>query len=330
VRLVALKPQYASCTLTLETVVIGGDLVVRRIGYGAMALTGPGGWGELKDRSSGPAVLRRAVELGVQLIDTADSYGPEVSERVIADTLFPYPEDLVICSKGGFVRDGPWNLRTQGRPDQLRTACEGSLRRLRLERIDLYLLHAVDRAVPIEESVGELADLREEGKIRHVGLSNVNTAQIEAAGRIVPIACVENRYSLVDRLPNADAVLALCERNGLAYLPWQPLSKGRLARRHSTIGKVAARHAVTPAEVALAWLLARSPMLVPIPGTSSLEHLRQNVSAMSLSLSEADLAELERFRPSSWDARTIVKRFAPAPVKRAAGRLLANRRRQAG
>jgi pyridoxine 4-dehydrogenase len=305
---------------------MGNDMPVNRLGFGGMALVGPGGWGALSDPTAGAAVLRRAVELGVRLIDTADSYGPDVSEQVIADTLYPYPDDLVIATKGGFIREGPWQLRAEGRPEHLRTACEGSLRRLRLDRIDLYFLHTVDRTVPLEASVGVLAELRGEGKIRHIGLSNVGVPQIEAARRIVPIVAVQNRYGLVGRSPAEEAVLALCELDGLTYLPWQPLSKGLLAKSHSTIGKVASRHGATPAQVALAWLLARSPALLPIPGTTSVHHLEQNVGALELELSADDLEALERYRPPTWNARALAKRFAPTPLKRVAGRLLASRR----
>lgn len=301
----------------VRTFAIGGDLPVCRLGYGAMALTGPGGWGEPPARDSVTQLLRRALDLGVQLFDTADSYGPETSERLLADALHPYPAGVVIATKGGSIREGPWQLRADCRPAHLRAACEGSLQRLRLDRIDLYQLHTVDPAVPFEESVGALAELRAEGKIRHVGLSNVTVEQIEAARRIVPVVSVQNHYSLAVRGPE-DAVVEACARAGIAYLPWQPLAKGSLARSHGSLGAVASRHGVTPAQVALAWLLRRSDVVVPIPGTLSTAHLEQNVRALSLELSDAELAELESFRLSPFDLRSLAKRFIPPRFRRLA------------
>ena len=267
-----------------------GDLKVRRMGFGAMRITGQGIWGEPDDVDGARAVLRRAVELGVNLIDTADSYGPEVSERLIAEALAPYPEDLVIATKGGLERGGPGDWRRNCRPDHLKAACEGSLRRLRVERIDVYQLHTVDRAVPLADSVGALAELREEGKVRHVGLSNVNVDQLEEARAIVPVVSVQNRYSLSDR--GHEAVLEACEREGLAFLPWFPLSAGRAAHADGRIEEIARSHGASLVQVALAWLLARSPAMLPIPGTSSVEHLEENVAAAALELEPAELEAL--------------------------------------
>jgi aryl-alcohol dehydrogenase-like predicted oxidoreductase len=283
-----------------ETFPIGGDLAVRRIGYGAMALTGPGGWGPPRDPAAARALLRRAVDLGVQLVDTADSYGPDVSEELVAQALHPYPEDVVIATKGGAIREAPWQSRADGRPEHLRTACEGSLRRLRLERVYLYQLHTVDSAVPLAESVGVLAELRSEGKVRHVGLSNVTIEQVEEARGIVPIFAVQNRYSLAERGVEG-AVVSHCEREGIAYLPWQPLAKGSLARSRGALRSVASRHGATAAQVALAWLLGRSPAVIAIPGTLSVPHLEQNVEALSIELTQDDFAELSTYRLSRPD-----------------------------
>jgi len=261
--------------------VLGGDLTVRRIGFGAMRITGAGVWGEPPDREAALAVLRRAVELDVNLIDTADSYGPEVSENLIAEALHPYPQGFVIATKGGFLRDGPGSWRADGRPERLRQACEASLRRLRLETIDLYQFHTVDRSVPFEDSVGAFAELRAEGKVRHVGLSNVNPDELERAQRIVPIASVQNRYNYANR--DSEPLLEACERDGLGFIPWFPLGAGGLAG-DERLEQIARAHAAAPAQVALAWLLARSPVMLPIPGTGSREHLEQNVAAASLRL----------------------------------------------
>jgi pyridoxine 4-dehydrogenase len=269
---------------------IGGDLEVIRMGFGAMRITGPRILGWPDDRENALRVLRRAVELGVNLIDTADSYGPEVSELLIAEALHPYPDGLVIATKGGLRREGTGPWPRDGRPEHLREACEGSLRRLRLDRIDLYQLHAPDPKVPFEESVGELARLREEGKIRHVGLSNVSVDQLRRAQEIVPAVSVQNRYSLADRA--AEDVLAQCERQGIAFLPWYPLAVGDLAQPGGVVGRIASARGATPAQVALAWLLARAPVVVPIPGTASLRHLEENVAALDLELTEEELAEL--------------------------------------
>jgi pyridoxine 4-dehydrogenase len=303
--------------LTASTFSIGGDLTVSRIGYGAMALTGLGGWGEPPDPRAAKDVLRRALDLGVQLFDTADSYGPEVSEQLLADAMHPYPRDVVIATKGGSIREGPWQLRADGRPAHLRATCESSLRRLRLDRIDLYQLHTVDPAVSLEESVGALAELRAEGKIRHIGLSNVRIEQIESARKVVPVVSVQNEYNLAARGAQAE-VLDYCEREGLAYLPWQPLAKGSLARVHGALGTVAARHGATPAQVALAWLLARSQVVVAIPGTLSIEHLEENMGAQALDLNADDLAELDSYRLSTLDARSLARRFVPPRLRRVA------------
>jgi pyridoxine 4-dehydrogenase len=268
---------------------IGGDLEVNRLGYGAMRITGRGIFGPPEDPDEARSVLRRSLELGVNLIDTADSYGPEVSENLIAEALHPYPDDLVIATKGGLTRTGPGEWPPDGRPEHLREACEGSLRRLRLDRIDLYQLHRPDPKVPYEESVGALAELQREGKIRHLGVSNVDLERLETARSIVEVVSVQNRYSLFDR--ESDGVLDRCERDGLAFLPWWPLAAGAIGD-DSAITRIAAAHGASPFQVAIAWLLARSPVVAPIPGTSSLEHLEENVAAASLELTGEELEEL--------------------------------------
>ena len=274
-----------------ETFRLGGDIEVRRLGFGAMRLCGPGirGWPE--DRENALRVLRRAVELGANLVDTADSYGPEVNELQVAQALHPYADGLVIATKGGLVRDDrPGGWPADGRPEHLREACEGSLRRLRLERIDLYQLHRPDPKVPFEESVGALARLRAEGKIRHVGLSNVGVEQLRLAREIVPVVSVQNRYNLADRL--SEDVLEACEEQGIAFFPWWPLAVGDLAEPGGPLDAIARRHGATPAQVALAWLLARSPVVCPIPGTASLEHLEENTGAATLELTAEEVASL--------------------------------------
>ena len=276
--------------LAAGTFNVGGDLAVNRLGFGAMRLCGPGVWGEPEDPEAALGVLRRALELGVNLIDTSDAYGPEVNERQIAEALYPYPEDLVVATKGGLTRPGPRQWEPDGRPGHLRQACESSLLRLRLERIDLYQLHSPDPGVPFEESVGTLAELREEGKIRHVGLSNVSAEQLERAQELVPIATVQNRYSLVDR--SSEDVLAACGRDGLGFVPWFPLATGDLARSDGPLDEIAARHDAAPSQVAIAWLLARSPAMLPIPGTSSTAHLEENVAASTLELDQEEIEEL--------------------------------------
>ena len=271
---------------------IGNDLRVTRLGYGAMRITGEGIWGEPADRAEAVRVLRKAVELGINFIDTADSYGPEVSEKIIAEALHPYPADLVIATKGGFDRTGPNKWVENGRPEHLRSACEGSLRRLRLEQIALYQLHRIDPKVPAEEQLGTLKQLQAEGKIKHVGLSEVSVQQIQHAQTIVPIVSVQNRYSLTDR--GSEAVLQYCERQKLGFIPWFPLAAGKLSGGESSIRRVAAQLKATPSEVALAWLLARSPVMLPIPGTSRVEHLEENVAAAGLQLDAKKMEELSQ------------------------------------
>jgi len=266
---------------------VGGDLTVNRMGFGAMRITGAGIWGEPADRDLAFATLRRVVELGVNFIDTADSYGPEVSENLIAGALYPYPEDLVIATKGGFVRPGPGVWNRDGRPEHLRKACEGSLRRLRLEQIPLYQLHCPDPDVPYAESVGAIAELKAEGKIRHVGLSNVTEAHIREAQAIVPIVSVQNRYNAVDR--SSQSVVDLCEQESLVFLPWAPIQQGD---DNPAIVEAAKRHGVTEHQVILAWLLASSPAMLPIPGTGSPHHAEENTAAASIELSPAEVAAI--------------------------------------
>ena len=274
------------------TFLLGGDLPLPRLGFGAMRLCGPGAWGEPTDRSNPARVLRRAVELGVRLIDTADAYGPEVSEYTIANTLFPYEKGLVVATKGGFVRSGPGQWQADGRPEHLHRAVRNSLRRLRLERIDLYQLHAVDRQVPLEDSVGELARAREEGLIRHIGLCNVSLDALERARQIAPIASVQNRYNVGYR--KHEAMLARCAALGMGFIPWFPLGASRLCGATSgPLADIARQHGVTTSQIALAWLLARSPVMLPIPGTSRRAHLEENGAAGGLVLSTEDLLQLE-------------------------------------
>jgi len=262
---------------------IGGDLRVNRMGYGAMRITGPGIWGGPADKTAALATLRRTIELGVNLIDTADSYGPRTSEALIAEALYPYPADLVIATKGGWERPGPGQWTHNASPKHLAEALEGSLQRLRLDRIDIYQLHAPDNAVSFEASVEALAKLREQGKIRHVALSNVTREHVERARKIVPIVSVQNRYSFADR--ESDFVVDYCEQNGIAFLPWAPLGQAKEA--HDAIKKVASDLKATPLQVALAWLLKRSRVILPIPGTSSIKHLEENVAAAALKVPEA-------------------------------------------
>src|SRR3984885_2108140 len=262
------------------TIKLVGELPVHRLGFGAMRLTGDGIWGPPKDRKAALAVLRRAVELGVNFIDTADSYGPNVSEELIAEALFPYPAGLVIATKGGWNRPGPNQWTHDATPSHLRSAVEGSLKRLRLQRIDVYQLHIPDPAVSFDDSVGTLATLKEEGKIRLVALSNVTQEHIERARKIVPIVSVQNRYSFADR--EWDYVVRYCEHNGIAFIPWFPLGAGKVAGK--VLNRIAEVHGASRTQVALAWLLQRSPVMLPIPGTSSVEHLEQNVVAASLRL----------------------------------------------
>jgi pyridoxine 4-dehydrogenase len=270
------------------SVSLGAQLSVHRLGYGAMRLTGDGIWGPPKDRKAALAVLSRAVELGVNFIDTADSYGPAVSEELIAEALFPYPKDLVIATKGGWNRPGPNQWTHDASPAHLRNAIEGSLKRLRLDRIEVYQLHAPDPVVPFETSVETLAELQKEGKIHLVGLSNVTREHIERARKIVPIVSVQNRYSFADR--EWDYVVDHCERNKIAFIPWFPLAAGKVAGE--ILNRVAKAHQSTPLQVALAWLLQRSPIMLPIPGTSSVEHLKENIRAASLRLTKEEYEEL--------------------------------------
>ena len=260
---------------------IGGDLPVRRLGYGTMRLVGDGAWGEPRDPEAARQVLRRAVELGVTLIDTADAYGPEIAERLIAEALYPYPTGLVIATKGGITRQGPAKTEYVGRAGYLIQCVEMSLRRLKLERIELYQLHRIDPRTPLEESLGALRRMQEQGKIRHIGLSEVTPVEIEEARRIVPIVTVQNRYSLADR--RHEKTLAWCENQGVGFLPWYPMAAGRLFKAdHPSLdglARIAARHSATPAQLSLAWLLHRSPMMLPIPGTSQVGHLEENVAA---------------------------------------------------
>ena len=274
-------PAQAAGTFTL-----GGDLPVHRMGFGAMRITGSGIWGDPADHDEALAVLRRAVELGVDFIDTADSYGPFVSEDLIAEALHPYPESLVIATKGGLTRSGPAVWEAVGRPEYLRQCVEMSLRRLRLERIDLYQFHRVDPQVPIEDSVGALKELQDQGKIRHLGLSNVSVEQLDAAQAVTTIVSVQNRYNATAR--DADPVLDACAERGLAFIPWAPVGSGDV----SALAAAAERHGVTPSQLALAWLLHRSPVMVPIPGTSSVAHLEENVAAAAIELSPDDIAAL--------------------------------------
>ena len=273
-----------------STFTIGGDLEVRRLGYGAMRITGDGIWGPPDDPDNARRVLRRVVELGVNFIDTADSYGPEVSENLIAEALHPYPDGLLIATKGGLRRTGPGQWPRDARPERLRECCEGSLRRLRVDRIDLYQLHSPDPAVPLEDSLGALRDLQEEGKIRHIGVSNVSLSELERARELVEVVTVQNRYSLVDR--HSEDVLDACGDAGIGFIPWFPLATGDLARTGGPLDSLARSHDATPGQLALAWLLARSPVMLPIPGTASIEHLEENVAAGELTLEPGELDRL--------------------------------------
>jgi pyridoxine 4-dehydrogenase len=271
--------------------VIGGDLPVYRLGFGAMRLTGEGIWGEPADHDEAIAVLRTALELGITLIDTADSYGPDVSERLIAEALYPYPTDLVIATKAGFTRPGPGQWVEDGRPEHLRSAVEGSLRRLRLESIALLQLHRIDPKVPMEDQIGALLEMQREGKIRHIGLSEVGVGQIEAVRRLATIVSVQNHYNLTYR--NSEDVLEYCTRERLAFIPWFPLATGDLAQPGGAVARVAERIGALPSQVALAWLLAKSPVMLPIPGTSQVSHLRENTDAALLALDDRALQELD-------------------------------------
>jgi pyridoxine 4-dehydrogenase len=285
----AMQPDHALAEMAGEFL-IGNDLRVTRLGYGAMRITGDGIWGEPADRAEAIRVLRRAVELGINFIDTADSYGPGVSEQIIAEALHPYPPDLVIATKGGFDRPGPNRWVENGKPEHLRSACESSLRRLRLDRIDLYQLHRIDPKVPAEDQLGTLKDLQAQGKIKHIGLSEVSVPQIRHARTIVPVVSVQNRYSVTDR--GSENVLEYCEKQKMSFIPWFPLAAGRVSGADSPIRQAAARLKATPSQVALAWLLARSPVILPIPGTSRVEHLEENVAAAALNTDADKMQEL--------------------------------------
>jgi pyridoxine 4-dehydrogenase len=271
-------------------ILIGNDLRVTRLGFGAMRITGDGIWGPPSDRAECIRVLRRAVELGIDFIDTADSYGPAVSEEIIAEALHPYPANLVIATKGGFERTGPNRWVENGKPEHLRSACEGSLRRLRLERIDLYQLHRIDPKVPADDQLGTLKALQAEGKIKHIGLSEVSVSQIQRAQTIISIVSVQNRYSLADR--GSEDVLKYCETEKMAFIPWFPLAAGKLSGESSPVQRVAEQLKATPSQVALAWLLSRSPVMLPIPGTSKVKHLEENVAAAALKFDEKEMQEL--------------------------------------
>jgi pyridoxine 4-dehydrogenase len=269
------------------TIDVGGDLTVNRLGYGAMRITGDGIWGEPKSRDEAKAVLRRAVELGVNFIDTADSYGPEVSETLIAEALSPYPEDLVIATKGGLVRPGPGVWNADGRPEHLREALEGSLRRLKLDQIPLYQYHRPDPKVPLEDAIGTLVELKAEGKIRHIGVSNFDEQQLRAAQRLTPIVSLQNRYNVDDR--KSESLVDLCEQERLVFLPWAPIQN---LDGNAGVQDAAAKYGVTPHQIVLAWLLARSPSILPIPGTGSIGHLEENVAAAGLKLTPAEVAAI--------------------------------------
>ncbi len=283
-------PPTATATATQAgTIDIGGDLTVNRLGYGAMRITGKGIWGEPPDREQAKAVLRRTVELGVNFIDTADSYGPEVSESLIAEALHPYPDDLVIATKGGLLRTGPNQWPQDGRPEHLREACEGSLKRLRIEEIPLYQFHRPDPTVPIEESIGALVAMKNEGKIRHIGVCNVTEHQLREAQALTPVVSVQNRYNVSDR--SSEGMIDLCDQERMAFLPWAPILD---SVDNSAVAGIAARHKATERQVVLAWLLARSPSVLPIPGTGSLRHLEENIASVALQLDPDEVATLNR------------------------------------
>ncbi len=269
------------------TIDLGGDLTVNRLGYGAMRITGDGIWGDPANVDQAKAALRKAVDLGVNFIDTADSYGPEVSETLIGETLYPYADDLVIATKGGLVRPGPNRWEPDGRPEHLREALEGSLRRLKLEQIPLYQFHRVDPKVPLEESIGALAELKDQGKIRHVGLSNVNEEQFRTAEQIVPIVSIQNRYNVTDR--SSETIVDLCEQEQLAFLPWAPIQE---TDNVEVVTDAAREYGYTPRQIVLAWLLARSPQILPIPGSGSPEHVEDNVTAATIKLDQGVVAAI--------------------------------------
>jgi aryl-alcohol dehydrogenase-like predicted oxidoreductase len=274
----------------MDTFTIGGDLEVGRLGFGAMRITGDGIWGPPDEPDEAKRLLRRVVERGVNLIDTADSYGPEVSENLIAEALHPYRDGLVIATKGGLRRSGPGQWPRDARPERLKECCKASLRRLKLDRIDLYQLHSPDPQVPFEDSIGALEELQDEGKIRHVGISNVSVDELERARAIVEVVTVQNRYNLEDR--DSEDVLERCEELDIGFIPWFPLEVGRLAEPGGPLDEIARRHDATPAQIALAWLLARSPVILPIPGTSQVEHFEENLAAVDIELSPEEVAEI--------------------------------------
>ena len=278
------KPVNAKVAGTID---VGGDMTVNRVGFGAMRITGPGIWGQPADRGEAKAVLRQVIELGVNFIDTADSYGPNVSEELIAEALHPYPDDLVIATKGGLERTGPGQWPSNGRPEHLIEACEGSLRRLKLEQIPLYQFHEPDPSVPLEDSIGALVTLKDQGKIRHIGLSNVTEEQIRQAQRLTPIVSIQNRYNVDDR--GSESLVDLCEQEQMVFLPWAPIQD---LDNNSKVREIADRHQVGPRQIVLAWLLARSPSILPIPGTGSVAHLEDNVAAAAIALSRGEVAEV--------------------------------------
>ncbi|GAA3456625.1 aldo/keto reductase [Dactylosporangium matsuzakiense] len=271
------------------TIDVGGDLTVNRLGFGAMRITGDGVWGPPRDREEAKRVLRRAVELDVNFIDTADSYGPDVSEELIAEALYPYADDLVIATKGGLVRPGPGNWQPDGRPEHLREALEGSLRKLKLDQIALYQFHRPDPKVPVEDSIGALAELKAQGKIRHLGVSNFTEEQLRIAQRITPIVSIQNRYNVDDR--GSESLVDLCEQESIVFLPWAPIQN---LDGNSTIEAVAKKYEATPRQIVLAWLLARSPSILPIPGTGSVGHLEDNIAAAGIKLTPQEVADITR------------------------------------
>ena len=273
------------------TFLIGGDLPVHRLGFGAMRITGEGIWGPPADRDEAIAVVRRAVELGTTLIDTADSYGPEVSEEIIGEALAPYPDDVVIATKAGLTRSGPGEWSPNGRPEHIRQACEGSLRRLKLDAIPLYQLHRIDPEVPVEDSLGTIVELQAEGKVRHIGVSEVTVEQLHQCQAITPIVTVQNRYNLVDR--EWEDVLDVCTAEGIGFIPWFPLAVGDLAKGHDALADASERLGAAPSQVALAWLLGHSPVVLPIPGTGSVAHLDENVAAAGIELTDDERTALD-------------------------------------
>lgn len=287
-----MKNPLLSKTALSGTFLLGGDLPIHRLGFGAMRLTGPGIWGDPSNPKECKNVLRKAIEMGINFIDTADSYGPEISENIIAETLYPYPSDLIIATKGGFTRQGPDRWVQLGRPEYLIQCVEMSLRRLKLERIDLYQLHCIDPLVPLEESLGALKKMQQEGKIRYIGVSNFKMQDIERAKKIVHIASVQNLYNIRNR--KSDDVLQYCEKQGLAFIPWFPIASGELAQNNE-LEKLAKLKGATAAQIALAWLLKRSEVMLPIPGTSSVTHLEENVASVSIELSSKEMDQLNSF-----------------------------------